>query len=303
MAAGLAPQFALALPWLSGRRRLAQRLAEIRPPDAAPLAVAGPARDHAGFTRLLDPLLGLDRGSCVDDGIALLPALLMAGAAGVATAALAGPLLALPLPVVLLGALAAAFAAARLWISQRRRAGLLRIEIQFALALGVIIRCVRAGLPVVEAMRAVAAELPAPTGNEFRRCVDQVQLGMDFDEALEALAGRCPLADYRFFAVSVALQRQTGGNLAETLDNLAETVRRRRALRDRAHALTAEAKATVVVLALLPLGVAALLLFVSPDYIITMVTTTAGRNLLGIALVAQGIGLFLVRLIARRAVP
>jgi tight adherence protein B len=175
------------------------------------------------------------------------------------------------------------------------------MEEQFALALGVIIRCVRAGLPVNEGMRAVGAELAQPTGPEFRRAVDQIQLGTSFDMALMGLAQRCSLADYRFFAVAVTLQRQTGGNLAETLDNLAETIRKRRAVKLKARALTSETRATVFVLALLPVVVAAVLMVVNPPYVTQLFTTADGRQLLGIAIIVQMIGLAVIRFISRRS--
>lgn len=254
----------------------------------------------AGLSRLFDPLLGRDRRSCVDETITALPALLSGGLAGAVAAAVLHLLLALSLLPVTVGAGLAALGGIRLWVARRRDAGKARVEEQFALALGVIIRCVRAGLPVVEAMRVVGSEVPAPTGREFGRCVDQVQLGADFDTALAGLADRCPLADSRFFGVTVTLQRQTGGNLAETLDNLAETIRRRRAVQMKAGSLTAEIRATVAVLALLPLGVGGLMLVVSPGYVMQLFTTQNGRLLLGIAMVMQAIGLFIIRQITRR---
>lgn len=284
------------------RKQLAARLALVRPASAAP-AVAASARTWAlpGLNRLLDPLLGLDRGSAVDERIAVLPALLVGAGAAALVLLVLGQLLALSALLAGLGAAAAFGGAVRMWVAQRRDAGLAQVEEQFSLALGVIIRCVRAGLPVVEGMRAVGAEVPAPSGPEFGRCVDQIQLGVDFDAALAGLATRCRLADYRFFGVTVTLQRQTGGNLAETLDNLAETIRRRRAVRLKAQSLTAEIRATVMVLALLPVGVGALMLVVSPSYILQLFTTENGRLLLGIALVVQATGLVIIKLITQRS--
>ena len=285
------------------RKRLAARLALYRPARALH---ASPRPGRAALVlprlgRLLDPLLGLDRGSCVDERIAVVPALLVGAGAGTLLLVVLGQLLALPALQTGLGAAAAFFAGLRMWVGQRRDAGLALVEEQFAQALGVIIRCVRAGLPVVEGMRAVSGEVPAPSGPEFGRCADQVQLGVDFDAALAGLAARCQHADYRFFGVTVTLQRQTGGNLAETLDNLAETIRRRRAVRLKAQSLTSEIRATVAVLALLPVGVAGLMMVVSPTYILQLFTTQSGRMLLGIAMLVQGTGLVIIRLITRRA--
>jgi tight adherence protein B len=295
--------FALSLRLPADRRRLAARLAQFRPVGHVPTQ---PLRRRrlalpVGLGRPIDKLLGLERSTAADERIAVLPALLVGALAGLAVAACLTALLTVSPPLAVSAAVGVSLAGARFWVGARRDATLARMEEQFALALGVIIRCVRAGLPVVEGMRAVAAEVPAPTGPEFRRCVDQVQLGVDFDAALVALAERCILPDYRFFGVTVTLQRQTGGNLAETLDNLAETIRRRRAVRMKAQALTSETRATVMVLAVLPLGVAAVMLLVSPDYILQLFTTPGGRKLLGIALVVQAFGLLVIRIISRKS--
>ncbi|WP_353216711.1 type II secretion system F family protein [Sandarakinorhabdus sp.] len=299
--AGL-PDFSALLP--ARQRRLAGRLAQFRPigADVVPTRRAKRAQlpGLPGLVFVLDRLLGIDRSTAADEGISALPALLAGALAGALVFGCLNKLLGMSGAAA--GGIAVAIAGfgGRYWVGARRDAMLARMEEQFALALGVIIRCVRAGLPVVEGMRAVAAEVPAPTGPELRRCVDQVQLGVDFDAALASLADRCPLADYRFFGVTVSLQRQTGGNLAETLDNLAETVRRRRAIRMKAQALTSETRATVAVLALLPVGVAGVMLLVSPEYILQLVNTDGGRRLLGIALVIQAFGLLVIRLISRK---
>lgn len=287
----------------SSRRRLAARVGQFRvvPPTRSRRASRAWHGDRlAQLARPLDKVLGIDRSRAADETVAAAPA----AAVGVlaALAAATGLTQLLGLVPGWAGAAGAALGlfAGRAWATARRDAVLVRMEEQFALALGVIIRCVRAGLPVGEAMRAVISEVPAPTGTEFRRCADQIQLGMDFDEALVVLADRCALADHRFFAVAVALQRQTGGNLAETLENLAETIRRRRAVRLKAQALTSETRATVAVLTLLPLGVGGVMLAVSPDYILQLFTTPAGRRLLGTAILVQGAGLAIIRALSRR---
>lgn len=288
---------------LTGRRRhLAARLAQFRPVEQTTLPEQRSRRGgamFAGLTRPLDRLLGIDRSTAPDEPIAILPALLAGAVSGSAVAACLSLLLGVGALLAAATGVAIGVFGARYWVGMRRDATLVRMEDQFALALGVIIRCVRAGLPVVEGMRAVAAEVRAPTRAEFRRCVDQVQLGVDFEAALVTLAERCTLADYRFFGVTVTLQRQTGGNLAETLDNLSETIRKRRAVRLKAQALTSETRATVAVLAVLPLGVAAVMMIVSPD-ILQLFTTASGRRLLGIAMVVQAFGLLVIRIITRK---
>jgi tight adherence protein B len=289
--------------WRERRRRL-ERLALVRPAgarrrEAQRARLALPFA--AAFTGVIDPLLGIDRRIASDETMSVLLPLLAGACASLAAHTVLSRLLGVPSAWAMPVALAAAVLVARGAVSGKRDKVRELMEEQFALALGVIIRCVRAGLPVNEGMRAVAAEVVAPTGPEFRRAVDQIQLGQGFDSALQGLAERCAIADYRFFAVSVSLQRQTGGNLAETLDNLSETIRKRRAVKLKARALTSETRATVLVLALLPVVVAAVLMVVNPPYVLQLFTTPDGRRLLGIAILVQTFGLAVIRTISRRS--
>lgn len=284
------------------RRLLGQRIAAVRP--ASGIAARAPTATltlSAVLGPVFDPLLGINRAHASDETLAIPPWLALGAIAGAALFVVLTKLFALGPMLALAAAAAAGLSAARMGIASRRGTILGTMEDAFAQALGVIIRCVRAGLPVTEGLRAVATEMPAPTGSEFGRAIDQIGVGEDFDTALVKLADRCALPDYRFFATAVALQRQTGGNLAETLDNLAETVRRRRAIKMKAAALTSEAKATVAVLAVLPAGVAAVLLFVNPAYILELVTTKDGKALLGLAIAIQATGLLVIRAILRRS--
>lgn len=293
------------LPGAAARRRIDARLALVRPasggaaPARSAVRAAVPARGVPGGAAV-DWVLGIDRKVASDEPMKRLPAVAAAAAAGAAGYACLSFLLGLSgvLPV-LVGAGAAMFAA-RATIGAKRDAARGIMEEQFEQALGVIIRCVRAGLPVNEGMRAVGSETAAPTGPEFRAAVDQMQLGTGFEAALKGLADRCNIADYRFFATAVSLQRQTGGNLAETLDNLADTMRKRRTVRLKARALTSETRATVLVLALLPALVAAVMMVINPDYIMQLVDNPDGRRLLGAAVVIQALGLAIIRTITRR---
>lgn len=287
------------------RKLLQTRLASVSPAQA-PIRQMLQARARVPIlTRLLapvfDPILKINRRIAADEPAPIIPFLILGGLAGTALFFVLNGLFSLPaLLAAGAGAIAGIFVG-RMAVDSRRDGVLVKMEDEFQQALGVIIRCVRAGLPVTEGMRAVAAEVPAPTGPELRRCVDQIQLGEDFDIALAKLADRCAIADYRFFGTAVSLQRQTGGNLTETLDNLAETVRRRKAIRLRAQALTAETKATVTVLAILPAAVGGLLFFVNRDYIMQLFTTDAGRTVLGAAIGVQSFGLYVIRTIIKRS--
>jgi len=122
-------------------------------------------------------------------------------------------------------------------------------------ALDLMCRAVRAGLPVFDAMEVASREVIAPVGTELARTLEEMRIGVDIDEALQHTADRIRVPDFRFFVVAIKLQRRTGGGLAETLANLSNIIRRRKEIRLKARALSAESKASATVLALLPFAV------------------------------------------------
>ena len=119
---------------------------------------------------------------------------------------------------------------------------------QFPDALSMVSRSVRVGVPLGEAIKVVSKEALEPSRTEFGRASDSVAIGVDLETALVEMAERNDLAEYRFFATALALQSQTGGGLTETLDTLADTIRKREAARKRGNALASEAKTSIYVL-------------------------------------------------------
>lgn len=172
---------------------------------------------------------------------------------------------------------------------------------QFPDALAMIVRAVRVGLPMVEALRVVARENPEPTAREFAALVAQTSIGVPLEEALREMADRNKLPEYRFFATALSLQSQTGGGLAETLENLADTIRKRLAAKMRGHALAAEARMSSYILGALPLVTGALLLMTNPRYMDVMFTDPAGQNLLLVAVALLSIGAFSMRMLIRKS--
>lgn len=168
-------------------------------------------------------------------------------------------------------------------------------------ALGMVVRAVRAGIPVVEALRTVSREVPDPTGGEFRRLSDQLAIGIPMEEALRVLARRSGLPEYRFFAVALTLQNSAGGNLTETLDNLADVVRKRVATRQRGHALASQARASAYVLSAVPVFAAAALLVINPGYVLLLFQDARGNMVLLAAIASLGIGLGTMKAIIRRS--
>jgi len=169
-------------------------------------------------------------------------------------------------------------------------------------ALSMIVRSVRVGVTVQDSLVVVGEEAPWPTSIEFRRLNDEIRMGSSLGDALIRLAGRSGLIEYRFFAVALTLQSQSGGNLSETLENLGDIVRKRVAIRARAIALAAEARLTMYVLAGLPFFTTGALLVIEPDYLAVLVTTVIGKKILfgGIALLA--LGLTSMRIIIRKSI-
>ncbi|HUZ63728.1 MAG TPA: type II secretion system F family protein [Acetobacteraceae bacterium] len=220
--------------------------------------------------------------------------LLPARAIGGFLAAILGPLAlvaVLPIWIVLSRSLFHLF--------DHRRA--LRLFTQMPDALATIVRAVRVGIPVADGLRMVARDLPEPTAAEFSRLSSQIAIGMPPDEALRAMALRNGLQEYRFFATALALQAQTGGGLTETLETLADVIRKRVALRARGHALASEARTSVIILLSLPFFAGGALALLNPHYIAVLFFTPGGRRLLGIAILSLGMGMLVMRSIIQRS--
>ena len=151
-------------------------------------------------------------------------------------------------------------------------------------AVDMIIRMLRAGLPVTTAIRTVGFEALHPVDTVFATLANQIEIGISFDEALALAGDRIGVADFRFFTAAVALQHSTGGNLAATLETLADIIRRRRAARAKAQAATAEVRLSAIVLGAMPFIVTALLLLLNPGYLTPLVADTRGKSIIAVAI-------------------
>lgn len=181
---------------------------------------------------------------------------LMVGARSPAASPFAGGL------VSLAAAFALAATAAWLWTGSRIRRRLLRLDAQLPIALDIIVRSLRAGHPVVSALQLAAAEAAEPLRGELSRVVEATAYGADLRDALTLFARRCRSSDAHFFAVSVRIQSETGGNLAEVLDGLATVIRGRSALAQKVKALSSEGRASALLMSLAPIGLLALQLVI-----------------------------------------
>jgi len=168
-------------------------------------------------------------------------------------------------------------------------------EEQFPEAIALIARALRAGHAFPTGLQMVADEIPAPVGAEFKLVYDRQSFGMSLNEALKGLAERVPVIDARFFVTAVLTQRETGGNLSEVLDNLANVIRERFKVKRQVRVVTAHGRITGWILAALPPALAVILCFVSPEHMKTMVTDPLGIKMLAIGGTMQAIGTVIIR--------
>ena len=201
------------------------------------------------------------------------------------------------LAIALAGAGAVGAPALLLWLAQSQyQRQFLDI---FPDALDLIVRAVRAGLPAPEAIELAAREVSAPVGSEFRRMLDEMRIGVEMENALQDAADRIRVPDFRFFVVSLLLQRRTGGGIAETLSNLSSIIRQRKALRLKARGLTAEATASAAVVATLPFVAAGGLFLINRELMSVLFADPRGRHMLAIACVSLLLGITAMKAIIK----
>lgn len=165
---------------------------------------------------------------------------------------------------------------------------------QFPEAIDQIVRGVRSGLPVGEALAGVGRDLDPPISTEFQHIVDQVKLGRTLDEALWATSRRLDIPEFNFLVISMVVQRETGGNLAETLENLSDILRRRQQMKDKARAMSSEARASALIVGSLPFILSGVLYVANPEYLMKLFTDPRGLLLLGAGMTSEVIGFFVM---------
>jgi len=154
----------------------------------------------------------------------------------------------------------------------------------FPEAIDLMVRALRSGLPISEAIISAGHEIGEPVGSELRRVEAGMRLGRDLESLLWDIAARITVPEFRFFIIALGVQRETGGNLAETLANLGDVLRRRRQMRAKVRAMSSETRATTMILGGLPLVVGLLISLTSPDYLQPLFADVRGLILDGIAL-------------------
>jgi tight adherence protein B len=185
------------------------------------------------------------------------------------------------------------------WQMDRYRSRLLR---QLPDTIHLVISATRAGLPVSESFRTVMQEMPEPTKGEFARVVDEMAVGVAADEALLNLHRRTKVTEYAIFAVTIGVQARSGGRLAETITNLAETVRDRLAIAGKARALSAEARAAGVIMTMLPVISGLMLSVTRPGYLAPLFSDPRGQTMLATGVVLLILGTITMRQMIKGAI-
>ena len=213
-------------------------------------------------------------------GVGVAVALLVAGAPPIAAPAV-GFVVAFGLPRWVLGFL--------------KGGRMKKFSAQFVDALDVIVRGVKSGLPLNDCLKVIATDSPEPLRSEFARMSDNLAMGMQLERALNKLYERVPLPEVNFFAIVLAIQQKAGGNLSEALGNLSTVIRSRKMLREKVKALSAEAKASAMIIGSLPIAVMAMVYVTTPSYIMELFTDPTGHMILLAGGVVMGTGIFIMR--------
>jgi tight adherence protein B len=169
----------------------------------------------------------------------------------------------------------------------------------FPEAIDLIVRGLRSGLPVSESVVQVATELPDPIKSVFANVANTMKLGVPLEKALIEAGKKLELREFHFFTTSIILQRETGGNLSEILNNLSEVLRSRFMMKMKIHALTSEARASAVIIGSLPFIVSGAVMFLSPKYLLPLIDEEGGNQALMVAVGMLTFGIWSMRRMAR----
>jgi len=200
----------------------------------------------------------------------------------------------------LIGAVLGAFAP-RFYVKRQQRQRLTKFNDQLGDMLNLMVNGLRAGYSTMQAMEAVSKELPTPICDEFRRVVQEMQLGVPMETALENLLRRIPSDDLDFVVTAINVQREVGGNLSEILDSISYTIRERVRIKGEIRVMTAQVRASGTLLSILPMGLALILWFMNPEYLLSFFegpSPLCGWAAIGLIVVMIATGYFVMMKIA-----
>lgn len=292
----------------AARKKLRARVAAIQQSSVNPVAEMGMGlmreevmRQVPAFSRFLlqVPLLTKLEIFIQQSAMTIsVPMLLLISAAIFVFVLLVGLLTFVPALLILaLAAFVATIPFAVVGFKRQRRFS--KFEELFPDAIDMLARAVRAGHAFTTALELIAQEMPEPLAGEIRLTYEQQNFGMPIKEALHNLSVRMPLSDVRFFVSALQIQRETGGNLAEILDNLSHVIRERFKIKRQVRVHTAQGRLTLYLLMGLTPGFALLMYFRNPKYIARLFTDPLGQRAIAFAVLLQIVGYFLIRKIIR----
>jgi tight adherence protein B len=297
---------AMKMPGMMLQRKVDARLQEISSPDLGPVDEETKNSSllktaQAGMLPVVDRFVGnTTKGSAISRWIeqsgvktTVSTVLLAAVGCGLALGFVGLMLIKHPLALFVVGLIG--FALPFVYLRVKRSKRIAKFEEDFPEALDLIARALKAGHAFITGLKMVADEMPEPVGPEFRKTFDEQNFGLPLKDALENLTERVPSLDVRFFSTAVLIQRETGGNLSEILENLAHVVRERFKILRQVRVHTAHGRFTGYVLLALPALLCVALMFINPDHMNLLFRERLGQFMLMAAVVMQTIGYFWIR--------
>lgn len=284
--------YALVMPYFSDERVVSKRVATVAQGHARRARVGVPAPLQMRRKQVQDTIKDIESKQKAKRRIPLRTKLMRAGLdirprTYYILCALCGllggffVLLSGAMPIVaLLAVFACGLGLPRWLLARRTRSRQAKFLREFANAVDIIVRGIKSGLPLTDCMKIIADEAPEPVRTEFAELVEQQNVGVPISKAFERMYDRMPLQEVNFFAIVVAIQMQTGGNLAEALSNLSTVLRDRYRLQAKVQAYSAEAKASAMIIGALPPIVGIAVYMTSPDYISLLWTVELGKVML-----------------------
>ncbi|MFK4765394.1 type II secretion system F family protein [Desulfobaculum sp. SPO524] len=272
-------------------RRRMQRLARLAPQEVdiqrqhslSDVAWLHSLLGRLSWTQRLDTLIR-QSGKRISVGTLLLMALLGAAVGFHLARAVSDNMFFHMVPTTILGY------APFFWIRRAKNRRMRAFQRQLPEALDLVARALKAGHAFTHGLRLVADEFAPPIGPEFGRTLEEINFGVDMDDAFENLAARVDCPDLRFFIVSVNIQRETGGNLAEIIAGISRLIRERFKLQGKIRVLSAEGRLTAYILLALPGGVGLVINLINPEYMSLLYETPQGRSVMTMAIIMMGVG-------------
>lgn len=194
---------------------------------------------------------------------------------------------------ILIGVVAA-IGGSNFWLARRIAKRKKQFVTLFPEAVDLMVRGLKSGVPVTQTIISVGTEIRDPVGAEFRRVADSAALGVTLIDALWEAANRVDTTEFRFFVVAITIQRETGGNLGETLENLSDILRKRLQMQLKVKALSSEARSSAMIIGALPFAMFGILMALNPAYAMKLINDPRGMMMLGVGLFLMFLGGFLM---------